>query len=432
MNFFCGECNKSYTKWAGVCKDCNSWNTIIAKSEGDSSEADNLLYYSAGDDVSIRESKFILCSSVFKDFFSNGIVEGSVSIIYGPPGVGKTTFLVNLLTSVSSNNSINGLYISSEEPSAQILRRFFSNTKVNNIFVSNVNDINDVFSLILKINARFVIIDSLQLITDRENEIFSTTIASLRTIISKIIFFSKKNKIPFVLVSQVVKDGSISGPKYVEHMVDTIFNLTCVDKKSKINEINVKKDRFGSCDRTMYFTLSDNSIFPINNLLVNFIELNNSTFGATTSISLCRDKLVFHFVEALVIENKVGMGKRVINIPNKKKLELLIAVIEKNTKVKLENFDIYININGPIIDNWEYLDLSVSASIMSSYYKKPMNTHYLIGSISLLGFVNKLRIEENIIASIQDLSLIGNLPNTLQYSENRKIEDVSSLDQLFI
>lgn len=436
MSFFCNECDTNYRKWVGMCFNCGNWNSVIEFNSNQKFENLSNLTMKPNEVVLNNSSKFNFNYSILDDFFSNNLQNSAVCVISGNPGTGKTTFLIDLLKLVSANNPESFMYISTEECMQQLVTRFFVGSQFENLYLSNAMDISDIFNILNSKKPKLVVVDSVQMLTDKENGIFSYSINSFKLILSQIVNFCKKNGIVIFLVSQVVKDGSLAGPKYLEHMVDVVLKLKKVGHKDSLVEISFVKNRFGSIEKKLFFKINELGINFEQNILINYKKNFEKIPGNCGAIFFSKDKIIFTYIQTLVLKNKNNNSvKRVTQNYNRQRLDVLLAVIEKVFSVSFSEFDIYISVDSGYEDQMG-LDLAIVYSILSSFYNKVSNFLFFTGEVSLSGDV----VEQDFkfltsfkIPIDDDFNFCGNLINYNKIGKTNfhKTKKILEFTQLF-
>jgi DNA repair protein RadA/Sms len=436
MDYACSECKKIYTKWAGLCHECNSWNSIIELRDTIETDYIKKDYFRSIDVEPVSIMKVKTGVTQIDDMLEGGFYPGSLSVISGSPGSGKTTLLSSLLKKYTTTYFLPSIYFSTEEPIEQLAKRFFDSKLLDKVFLSNQSDLKLIFNAILKSKSKLVVIDSVQLLLDKDNDIFSYSIHGLRLLIAQIFDFCKKNKVTIVLVSQVVKDGSLAGPKFLEHMVDVVLSLSKLKDDKQTVELSCVKNRFGTNSKKAYFNINIDGISFIQNTLVNYKKVTKLTPGLAYGVFFELDKIIFYEVQALVVKNKSGNNKRVSSNYSKSRLDLIIAIVERYMAISLDGYDIFITIIDTNIKNDHRSDAAVLNAIISSYLNKSALEFYYCGEISLLGKVLKTPISSFCIKYLENktgVPVIANIDNSalLNIDGNKSVSDVNEYFQSF-
>jgi len=386
MKFSCTECDMKYRKWVGLCYNCNNWNSVIEFVDIKSQKQPSSLAIKPSE-VHINEiNHYSFNFDILDGFFNDSLATNAACLISGSPGSGKTTFLIDLLKRSSRVSEKVVLYISTEESVEQLYLRFFSDRDYENILISNADDISEVLNILKIKHPKLVIIDSVQMLIDKENGVYSYGVNSFKAIVSQLIVFCKKNDILAFFVSQIVKDGSFAGPKYLEHMVDIVLKLEKFNKDSKAVQLKCMKNRFGSVDNNLYFNINKNGIKFDQNIFINYKKGRANKPGNTTGLIFYDNRVIFVQVEALVVKSKNNTAKRVAHNYSKKRLDVLLAVLEKTFSISLSDYDIFISSDYDLPDASQ-IDLAVLSAVYSSFKVKNFKSNFFSGVVSLSGAV---------------------------------------------
>ena len=381
----CAECAAQYVKWSGVCRSCNVWNSLIKlERNGNKNCSDNVF---CSTDISIVNEEKL--ASTFKNFdkmFSGGTPVPSTILFFGAPGVGKTTFLFDLLFNIAKCNDVNCLYISTEESISQIGNRFLRNRNDTRIFIGRENDLANIFSSVKRTNSRVVIIDSIQLLIDKNEQIFNATTNNSKLIVNRIIEYSQQEDVCFIMVNQVLKDGKLAGAKYIEHIVDVVLSVENVSPHENKIHLYSKKNRFGSSNAMIMFELINGRLVEKDKHFVNYPLFRKDSVGLARGLYLMHSKIYFFEIHTLVIKNNTAPCTRITSGYPKNRLNFLLAIIQNYFSISLESFDIYLNVVGSDATKENSSDSAVLISLLSSFLnKKCLANQFFSGEISLLG-----------------------------------------------
>ena len=372
--FYCQNCGAQYAKWQGQCNKCNSWNTISEelievskKSLWDHTKSD--LYSSKNtpksiDEIKIKDEFRIKTNdNEFNRVLGGGIVPGSITLLGGEPGIGKSTLFLQLCLKIKQKV----LYVSGEESENQIKIR------ANRISYSNKdcliyaeNKLENIFLQAEKTKPNLLIIDSIQTLTTSSIDSMQGSITQLKTCTAELINFGKKTSIPIMLIGHINKDGNIAGPKVLEHMVDTVLQFEG-DRNHLYRILRVKKNRFGSTNEIGIYEMINEGLKEIVNpseILIGKSDQKLSGTAVCASVEGSRPFLVE--VQALVSSAVYGTPQRSSTGINSKRLNMLLAVLEKRAGFHLGSKDIFINITGGLKVEDTGNDLAIVSAIMSS------------------------------------------------------------------
>jgi DNA repair protein RadA/Sms len=393
VSYICTSCDTVYAAWQGKCTNCGEWNTIVHDNFDDAKlklakpidvEA-NVKQLSS---VSSNDKKIVTKVQNFNAILSGGILPGQVILFAGEPGIGKST----LLTQICVGIDIPTLYISGEESLDQIAKRakrFADFKQFENAKFSDNTRLEDILTLIKSKDFELIIIDSIQTIHSDEVSGFPGSMNQIRECANYLIDYAKKNGVALIVIGQITKEGSIAGPKILEHMVDTVLYFEG-DSKNDTRILKVTKNRFGSTQEIAIFEMAEKGLKEVNDLEWFFTDELKSEEGVAYSIYNEGSAYFVIEVQALVAKSSFAYPKRVSNGIDSKRLEMLIAILSKKLGMKLENFDIYLNIIGGIKISDTSGDLAACAAIISSYKNKPLPAKTcFLGEVSLTGEIRR-------------------------------------------
>ena len=372
--FYCQNCGAQYAKWQGLCNKCNSWNSITEefievskKSLWDytkSSLNNSRNTPKSIDDIEIKdEFRIKTIDNEFNRVIGGGIVPGSITLLGGEPGIGKSTLFLQI--SLKINQRV--LYVSGEESENQIKIRAnrisFSNKEC---LIYSENKLENIFSQAEKIKPNLLIIDSIQTLTTSSIDSMQGSVTQLKTCTAELINFGKRTSIPIMLIGHINKDGNIAGPKVLEHMVDTVLQFEG-DRNHLYRILRVKKNRFGSTNEIGIYEMITEGLKEIVNpseILIGNSDQKLSGTAICASVEGSRPFLIE--VQALVSTAVYGTPQRSTTGINSKRLNMLLAVLEKRAGFHLGSKDIFLNITGGLKVEDTGNDLAIISAIMSS------------------------------------------------------------------
>ena len=373
-SFYCQNCGAQYAKWQGQCNKCNSWNSISEelievskKSLWDHTKSDlnsTKNNPKSIDEIKIKDEFRIKTNdNEFNRVLGGGIVPGSITLLGGEPGIGKSTLFLQLSLKIRQRV----LYVSGEESESQIKIR------ANRISYSNKdcliyaeNKLENIFSQAEKTKPNLLIIDSIQTLTTSSIDSMQGSITQLKKCTAELINFGKRTSIPIMLIGHINKDGNIAGPKVLEHMVDTVLQFEG-DRNHLYRILRVKKNRFGSTNEIGIYEMINEGLKEIVNpseILIGKSDQKLSGTAICASVEGSRPFLVE--VQALVSSAVYGTPQRSSTGINSKRLNMLLAVLEKRAGFHLGSKDIFINITGGLKVEDTGNDLAIISAIMSS------------------------------------------------------------------
>jgi DNA repair protein RadA/Sms len=407
-SFFCQGCGYESAKWLGKCPTCNQWNTfveeVVVKGNDKSTKDDWKDYSGTGkiktvsiNEVSSAEEKRIATTDAeLNRVLGGGIVTGSIILVAGEPGIGKSTlFLQNGL----SLKDITTLYISGEESEQQIKMRADRIGVANERFyLLTETDTQTIFKEIKKLKPQLVIVDSIQTIQSPFVESSPGSVSQIRECAAEMQRFAKETDTPVILIGHINKDGNIAGPKILEHMVDTVLQFEG-DRHYAYRILRTLKNRFGSTSELGIYEMTGNGMRAVSNpseILITQKEDQLSGIAIAATVEGMRPLLLE--TQALVTQSVYGTPQRTVSGFDLRRLQLLLAVLEKRGGFHFGVKDVFVNIAGGIKVEDPSIDLSIVTALLSSYEDVPVPQHICFaGEVGLSGEIRAVnRIEQRI------------------------------------
>lgn len=399
--FVCQECGFESSKWMGKCPSCNQWNTFVEEIEktktkqSHSISVNPLLLNEV--DVSIDE-RYKTGINELDRVLGGGIVKGSLVLIGGDPGIGKSTLLLQVCKTIDNNLKI--LYISGEESSKQIkMRADRLGAFSKNIYIISETNLNIISGAVLSLKPDIVIVDSIQTVYDDELSSAPGSVSQVRESTNVLMNIAKTNDISILIVGHVTKEGSIAGPRVLEHMVDTVLYFEG-ERHLSFRVLRAVKNRFGSTNEMGVFEMTDIGLTEVPNPSELF--LSGRPEKSSGSVIICtiegsRPMLVE--VQSLVTGSNFGMPRRTATGIDYNRVNMLMAVLEKRIGMSLQNCDAYVNVIGGIKIIETSADLGIIIAIASSFRNKVVKEGtIIIGEVGLAGEVRSISyIEKRII-----------------------------------
>lgn len=439
IKYICANCGYDSIKWLGKCPSCNEWNSFseeivdTRKPAGrDISEPD---ISKLNDPVDKLENRVNCEINEFNRVLGGGIIPGSVVLIGGDPGIGKSTLAMQAAATINSQV----LYVSGEESVRQIkLRAARLNINSDNMYLLAETNLDVITKAIRELNPGLIIIDSIQTVSKPEFENAPGTVTQIRECTSYLMQLAKSEGFSALLIGHVTKEGYIAGPKILEHMVDTVLQFEG-ERNHSYRILRAQKNRFGSTNEIGVFEMHDNGLTEVTNPSKVFVgDVDSGKTGSVITASIEGSRAVLLEVQALVTPSSYGNPQRVATGFDYRRLSILLAVLEKRCKLKLSSYNVFLNMAGGIRIEEPAVDLAVCASIASSYMDKPLrNFIAAVGEVGLGGEVrgigqldkrileaDKLGFKEIVVpkASMPDkqnlkikLLPVENLPEALDY-----------------
>lgn len=418
--FSCSNCGAQYLKWQGRCSECGKWGTLqedtgdIAQigSQGSSKKSKpkkggKKVAAPVLDLQSAKQQKLDHLSSQIEEFdrvLSGGIVPGSVSLIAGQPGIGKSTLLAQISSLIGKAQKKPVLYVSGEESEGQVFMRFERlGLSLENILFTNTVDVGSILALARKEEPAFIIVDSIQTMIADGVDGLPGSPTSVRAATAQFIGLAKQENIPVYLVGQVTKDGNVAGPKTLEHLVDTVLTLEG-DELSAYRMMRVVKHRFGTTDELGVFEMSEKGMVPVTNPSERFLEERVDAPGSVISCIMEGNRPFLLEVQALVENSHFPNPIRRTTGFDAGRLQMLLAVISKHAGINLGQCDVYVNVVGGMKVRETAADLAVIAAIISSYKDKALKKDAVyIGEVGLSGEIRKVPFLERRIKEAKRL-----------------------------
>src|SRR5437868_3908228 len=406
--FFCSNCGYESTKWLGKCPACNQWNTFIEEviDKGTNKNGETWKNYHAEkkstatialQDVSAKEeSRIIACDPELNRVLGGGIVSGSIILLGGEPGIGKSTLL--LQDALDLKNVVT-LYISGEESEQQIKMRA-DRLKISNenFYILTETSTHVIFQEIKKLRPDLVIVDSIQTLQSDLVDSTQGSISQIRECTAAFQRFAKETDTPVFLIGHITKDGSIAGPKLLEHMVDTVLQFEG-DRHYTYRILRTLKNRFGSTAELGIYEMTGEGMRAVINpseILINQKEEQLSGSAIAASMEGLRPLLIE--VQALVTQSVYGTPQRTVTGLDLRRLQLLLAVLEKRGGFHFGVKDVFVNIAGGLKVEDPAIDLAVVCALLSSYDDAPLPHNICFaGEVGLSGEIRAVnRIEQRI------------------------------------
>ena len=408
--FFCKNCGAEHNQWQGQCKICKEWNTIteevIHKNISKDWKTDNLtkaIKPIRMDKIGLKEtSRFKTGDDEFDRVLGGGVVPGGVVLLGGEPGIGKSTLLLQIALQI--NNKV--LYISGEESQQQIKSRAKRmGLSEESCYVLCETNIQLIFLQIQSLTPDIIIVDSIQTLHDSDVDNAAGSITQIRSVASELISFAKSTNIPVILIGHITKDGTIAGPKILEHMVDTVIQFEG-DRNHVYRILRVQKNRFGATSEIGIYEMIQKGLRQVKNpseVLISEKEETLSGHAIAATIEGIRPLMIE--VQALVSTAVYGTPQRSCTGFNSKRLNMLLAVLEKRAGFNLVSKDVFINITGGISVVDPAMDLAVIAAILSSCHDIPISQKLCFASE--IGLSGELRPISKTNQRIQEAEKLG-------------------------
>lgn len=405
--FTCQSCGYQSPKWLGRCPDCNTWNTF---EEGEA--APKMVAKAAARGASsvvstpktiskVELKKYARLNTGWNEFdrvVGGGITRGSLTLIGGEPGIGKSTLLMEICGALLQKRQVEKiLYVSGEESESQVAERCKRlGVKSEELYIFHETRWERVVEAIKEIKPDFLVLDSIQTTVSGQLDSPAGTMSQIREVTYELMNQTKAQGLTCFIIGHVTKEGSIAGPKILEHMVDTVIYFEG-DQYGQYRLLRSMKNRFGNTNEIGIFEMRESGLHEVQNPSQYFLDQSlPDSYGRSLTCILEGTRALFVEIQALVVENKFATGRRVTQGLDSNRVALLVAVIDKYVGIPLSYNDIYVNVVGGLKLSGRESDLSVVASLLSSFYNKaiPQDTLFL-GEVGLTGEVRSVPMVES-------------------------------------
>lgn len=415
--YVCQQCGASYTKWVGQCTNCGNWNSLMEQaSEVELGKKSTIEKGRA----SGKKLDFVKLSAVvpsdakarlrtefseLNNVLGGGILMGSVSLLAGQPGIGKSTILMQICAEVAKGHDV--LYVSGEESAGQVkLRAERLGAKSDRLNFAASTSGNDIAKTIETGGFDLVIVDSIQTLAMDEITSAPGTVSQVTNCGNLIIRAAKATDTAVIIVGHVTKDGTLAGPKVLEHLVDVVLNFEG-DRYGGFKTVRAVKNRFGSTNEVAIFEMGQEGLKEVQNPSEAFLAERTNTDGSIILATLEGNRPILVEIQALVTKSNYGYPKRTASGFDINRLNLLIAVLERRTKLKLGDKDIFVNVVGGMKLNDSAADLAVCMAIASAVAGRKLGEEYVVfGEVGLGGEIRSAFRADQRIAEAKKLGFL--------------------------
>lgn len=432
-SFVCQECGYDTPKYLGKCPECGEWNSLRefespkskVKSQNYSAKVKSVEPKTLSEITSSEKDRLLTGFSELDGVLGGGIVRGSVILLAGDPGIGKSTLLLQLGIILALKGE-KVLYISAEESASQVklrAQRIIGNKKTaSNFFVLAVTDTNAAVVMIEETKPNLVIVDSIQTMESEEAGGLSGSMSQVRFATSMFIKSAKTHGIPTILVGHVTKEGMVAGPMVLSHMVDCVL-LFEGEKTTNTRILRSLKNRFGSVDEVGIFAMEEQGIAQVQNPEHVFLsDKRVHAVGSVLTSTLEGSRAFLIELQALVVFSRLPMPRRIALGIDVRRLELLLAVLQKHCRLPVDTSDVFVNMAGGLRVSDRAVDLGICLSIFSSLKNIPLGNTVAIAEVGLLG---ELRPVINLEKRMKEAKKLG-FQNIITAKTHSRLEDVLS------
>lgn len=410
VKFICNSCGAQYAAWAGRCATCGEWNTLteeetISVSKTGKSSAGKALESFKPNQIAKKDNFLARLKtnvSDVDDVLGGGIVPGSIVLIAGEPGIGKSTLLLDVAARLSKQSKV--LYVSGEESAHQVgLRAQRLNINSTNLEIATSTSADDVAASIASNKYGVVFVDSIQTITVDGVASSAGSVSQITNSTHLLMNAAKQTNTAVIMVGHVTKEGNIAGPKILEHVVDVVLNLEG-DRYGGFKILRSVKNRFGSTNEAGIFEMQDNGLIQVDNPSASLLSERQESDGSVVLATMQGSRPLLVEVQTLVNKTSYGYPKRAASGIDLNRVNLLIAMLEKRTKLSLAEQDIYVNIVGGIKISEPAADLAICMAIGSASKGLSLRGKAVVfGEVGLSGEVRRVAFAEKRIAEAKKL-----------------------------
>lgn len=409
--YVCSNCGAFSSTWSGKCPQCGEWNTLEEQLSpeavaGSVSTGRVLTAQSVAKSVAVDQPRLVSGIAELDDVFGGGIVAGCVSLIAGQPGIGKSTLLLQLAYAVAAKQPV--LYIGAEESAHQIgLRAERLGTLRSELQLTTSTSADDIAATISQGQYKLVIVDSIQTVSCTAINSAAGSVSQITNSTRLLTLAAKQANTAIILVGHVTKEGSIAGPKILEHVVDVVLQLEG-DRYGGFKVLRAVKNRFGSTNEAGIFEMVEEGLQPVENPSAALLAERQASDGSVVLATLEGTRPLLVEVQALVNRTSYGYPKRAASGFDLNRLNLLVAMLERRTKLKLGEHDIYINIVGGIQLHEPAADLAICLAIGSAAKGLQLKQNAVVfGEVGLSGEVRHTPYAEKRLAEAKKLGFKG-------------------------
>jgi len=427
--FFCNSCGYESVKWLGQCPSCGQWNTMIEEvvSRGDGATS-KTISFNAGPaktqrlsdvDAGGKESRILLGSSEFDRVLGGGMVKGSMVLLAGEPGIGKSTLSLQIPLTC---NDLKTLYVSGEESARQIkIRAERLGGTHDNCTVLADTSLENIIEQAKVVAPELLIVDSIQTIYSDIVESSAGSVSQIRECAAALLRFAKETNTPVIVIGHITKDGTIAGPKVLEHIVDVVLQFEG-DTKHSFRILRGIKNRFGASEELAVYEMTGNGLKEVLNPSDMFIPMHEQNLsGIAVSAMLDGTRPFLIEVQALVSTAAYGTPQRSATGFDVRRMNMLLAVLEKRVGFKLSQKDVFLNMAGGIRVTDPACDLATVISILSSNFDVPVNQRFTFaGEVGLSGEIRPVSQVERRIAEAEKLGFEKIFISSYNHKEETK------------
>ncbi len=409
--YVCQSCGTQSPRWMGKCPDCGAWNAMVEEQVEKSRDIGGAKHKGGSEPLLLNEiqardeDRFVTKIGELDRVLGGGIVPGSVVLIGGDPGIGKSTLVLQMLRQVSELRG-KALYVTGEESPAQIkMRAQRLGVKAEHLYVLAETALDDILHAADGLEPQVLVVDSVQTVFTSELPSAPGSVGQVREVSGRLMLHAKKTGIPTFLIGHVTKDGAIAGPRVLEHIVDTVLYFEG-DKGHSFRILRAVKNRYGSTNEIGVFEMKENGLAEVANPSEIFLaERPADATGSVVVSSLEGSRPILAELQALVAPSKLTMPRRTCIGVDYNRVSLLLAVLEKRVGMQLMGMDVFVNIVGGLKIDEPAVDLGIVAAVASSFRERPIAAQTVVmGEVGLAG---EVRAISQVEARIKDAAKLG-------------------------
>ncbi|MFH1387116.1 MAG: DNA repair protein RadA [bacterium] len=405
-SFFCSACGNEFPRWSGQCSACNEWNTLKEELQAPKSKSQtipkpkntNNQTATPITEVDFRaEERSATGIAELDRVLGGGVVAGSVVLVAGEPGIGKSTMMLQAAEALATKEKV--LYVSGEESAKQIrLRAERLGTLSKNLILLPETNLFAIEKGIDEVKPSFVVIDSIQTLYRDDVSSAPSSVSQVRECAAYLVQIAKTLGIPIFIVGHVTKDGAVAGPRILEHIVDTVLSFEGEQHK-QYRLLRATKNRFGSTNEVGIFEMKEKGLVQVTNPSEIFLsERPDNAAGSVVAATIEGTRPLLVEIQALVAPTKMAYPTRKVTGVDFSRVSIIIAVLERHLGLKLSSMDVYVNAAGGIQADEPAIDLAIAMAIISGYKNKPQSHKtVVIGEVGLAGEIRSVqRVEQRV------------------------------------
>ena len=398
----CSECGAVTLKWTGQCADCGAWNTLAEVAlEQKTALSERFQPHGSGRAVirkldeldQVKQPRMSTGSDEFNRSLGGGLVSGSVILLGGDPGIGKSTLLLQVLSALAERGGVNALYVSGEESIEQVsLRAARLGLQAGDLYVLAENHLENIFAETQRHKPRVLVIDSIQTVFSDALQSAPGSVAQVRECAARLVRFAKQTQTTVFLVGHVTKEGALAGPRVLEHMVDTVLYFEG-DSNSRYRMIRSVKNRYGAVNELGVFAMTDKGLREVSNPSAIFLTAHGEP-APGTSILVTREgsRPLLVEVQALVDQTHSSQPRRVAVGLDQNRLSMLLAVLHRHAGIVTWDQDVFVNVVGGVKLTETAADLAILVAILSSLRNRPLPEDLVVfGEVGLTGEIRPVQ-----------------------------------------